>query len=211
MKNSILLFFILAILSILIFLLVQEIVFTEDVYYASLSEQMSAERIEKLFEKREESRWVVYAMKIIFHSIKIFMVAICLLTGLFIIDKKCSFTALINVIIKSEFIFILPSVITLLWFGVFEQSSYGFSDVKNFAPLSLLNFFDATEIELWLNYSLSAVNMFELFYMCALAYGLSKICELEIFQALKITLFSYGIGLLLWTVFVTFLIISFTA
>jgi len=132
----------------------KEIVFIEDVYYASLGEQLSVERIESLLEKRSEWGWLGYLIKFIFYGFKMFIVSICLLTGLFFVNKKCSLATLFNVAIKAEFILLIPSLIVLIWFGVFTQSSYTFSDIRNFAPLSMLIFFDANEIESWLIYPL---------------------------------------------------------
>lgn len=188
----------------------KELVFTEDVYYTSLGEQLSVERIESLLEKRSEWGWLEYSIKFIFYGFKIFIVSICLLTGLFFVNKKCSLTALFNIAIKAEFILLVPSVIILLWFGVFQQSSYTFSDMQNFAPLSMLNFFDANEIDSWLKYPLSSVNVFEFLYMGSLAQGLSAAVDMDFLKSVKITLSSYGTGLLLWIVFVVFMIISFT-
>lgn len=211
MRSSFLLFFILVILSSLISIVVQEMVFTEDVYYASLSEQLSVERIESLLKKKGELGWIGYLVKMIFYSFKIFIVAICLLIGLFFVNKNCLLGSLVNIVIKAEFVFLIPSVIILLWFGVIKQSSYTFSDISNFSPLSMLNLFDTGEIDLWLKYPLGAINVFEFLYMGILAQGLSVVTDMSFLKSFKVTLFSYGAALLLWIVFVVFIIISFTA
>lgn len=187
-----------------------ELVFTEDVYYTSLGEQLSTERIESLLEKRNEWSWSGYFIKFIFYGLKILIVSICLLTGLFFANKECSLPSLFNIVIKAEFILLVPSVIVLLWFGVFNQSAYTFTDISNFAPLSMLNLFDANEIDYWLSYPLVTINVFEFLYIGALAHGLSVAVDMDFLKSIKITLASYGTGLLLWIVFVVFMIITFT-
>ena len=209
MRNSIL-FFILVALSILISFVVQEVVFTEDVYYASLGEQLSTERIESLIKKREEWSWIRPVITLLVYSLKIFLVAICLLVGLFVANKKSSLASLLGIIIKAEFIFLIPSMVILIWFGVFKPAAYSFSDIRSFAPLSLLNFFDTEEIDSWLMYPLRSVNVFEFLYVISLAHGLSAATDSGFLNSFKIAFASYGIGLLLWIVFIVFMIVSFT-
>lgn len=210
MRNSILLFFTLIILSIFISLAMKEIVYTEDVYYASLGEQLSTEKIESLIKKKGERSWIGYIVKLVYYSFKIFMVTICLLVGLFVINRRSSFSSIFGVVVKAEFVFLIPSMILLLRFGIFEQSVYTFSDIGNFAPLSLLAFFNVNEIDSWLRYPLSSINLFELLYIGSLAQGLSVINDMQFFRSFKIAFFSYGTGLITWIVFVVFLILSFS-
>jgi hypothetical protein len=186
-------------------------VLTEDVYYTSLSEQLSVERIEELLRYQGEWNWVAYIIRIPFYGVKLFLIAICLLTGIFFLNKKSTFGALFKVALKAEFVLLFPSLITLVWFGVFKSDAYTFSDIGDFAPLSLLNITGTEDMEGWQKYLLRSVNAFELLYIGMLAYGLSEVMENEFGQSIKIVLASYGSALLLWTVFVVFMIINFSS
>jgi hypothetical protein len=209
--RTLLLFFGLALFLSIISWAFREIVLTEDVYYASLGEQLSVERIEEILSRKGEWNWLAYLIRIPFYGIKLFLMAICLLTGLFFINQKSTLGDLFKVALKAEFVLLVPSLITLIWFGVFRSDAYTFSDIGDFAPLSLLNLTSAENMEEWQKYLLRSVNAFELLYIGMLAYGLSEVMENGFGQSIKIVLASYGSALLLWTVFVVFMFINFSS
>jgi len=83
-------------------------------------------------------------------------------------------------------------------------------DVQYFKPLSLLNFFEASEIEDWLIFPLQSLNLFEIAYMFVLAIGIKGILKKEYAEALNFTIPVYGSALVTWIVFITFLSINLT-
>jgi ABC-type transport system involved in cytochrome bd biosynthesis fused ATPase/permease subunit len=75
-------------------------------------------------------------------------------------------------------------------------------------PLSLLNIFDYTTLNKILIYPFQLLNVFEIIYWIALAYGISKLINNNFDKAFKIVLSSYIPALIVWVVFVMFLTIT---
>jgi hypothetical protein len=48
-------------------------------------------------------------------------------------------------------------------------------------------------------------------YIIALAYLMREVIESDFAQSLKLVLVSYGTGLLIWVIFITFLTVSLSA
>ena len=113
-------------------------------------------------------------------------------------------------VIIADFLWLLPSFIMIVWF-VLINASYTFLEVQYFKPLSLLNFFNASEIEGWLIFPLQSLNLFEIAYMFVLAIGIKKILRKDYMDALNFTIAVYATALVTWIVFITFLSINLTA
>lgn len=81
-----------------------------------------------------------------------------------------------------------------------------------FYPLSALNLFDYEQVEPWLLYPLQVLNVFELLYWFALAYGITRVLpEYDLGRAMGLVLSSYGVGLLVWVATVMFLTLTYSA
>lgn len=206
MKN-VYLFTILLTLSLLLTFLIKTYVMIDDVFYNSLGEQLSLERIEKILESKQKTNLSSYIFQSVFLILKILTISLILLTGVFFFNDKSSFNSIVGIVIKAEFIFLFPPLITLVWFG-FLQSTYTFSDIDNLAPFSLLNI-TGSEVEVWMRYPLKVINAFEIVYIILLAYGLSQHTGTGFSRSLENVLRSYGLALLLWVTFVVFLIVNF--
>ncbi len=68
-----------------------------------------------------------------------------------------------GVVIGSEFIFIIPELIKIIWF-MFVENDPTYGDIRAFYPLSLMHFFDYTTIDSRWAYPLRALNAFEIAY-----------------------------------------------
>jgi hypothetical protein len=104
----------------------------------------------------------------------------------------------------------LQSLFFIIWFGLID-TSYIYNDVQYFAPLSLLNLFDASQLDSWLIFPLKSLNLFEVIYLLVLALGIKKVMKKDYDSALKFTLPVYGSALVVWILFVTFLSINLGA
>ncbi|WKV13455.1 hypothetical protein [Marivirga harenae] len=154
--------------------------------------------------------WLNYALMPVIYLIKFSLITFWILCGTIIAGFKISFKSIFKVVLVAEFVWLLPSFILIIWFGLFE-TSYTFSDVQYFAPLSLLNLFDASQLDSWLIFPLKSLNLFEVIYLLALALGIKKIMKKDYDSALKFTLPVYGSALVVWILFVTFLSINLGA
>ena len=112
-----------------------------------------------------------------------------------------------EILVKSEFIFLIPLAIKLFWFNIFH-TSYTLQDLQYFSPLSVFSFFDPKEIDTWLVYPMQLFNVFELLYWLILAYLLKDVLGKGFKDSLGFVATTYGVGLFIWVVLVMFLIVN---
>ncbi|MBK6265871.1 hypothetical protein JKA74_12575 [Marivirga sp. S37H4] len=139
--------------------------------------------------------------------IKFSLISFWILCGTILFGYKVTFKSIFKVIIGAEFVWLLPSLLLIIWFGIFD-TNYSFNDIQYFAPLSLLSLFEATTIESWLIFPLKSLNLFEALYLLILALGIKKILKMDYDSALSFTLPVYGSALIVWILFITFLSIN---
>lgn len=197
----------LILIALLLRVLMSELVFTDEVYYAALSDNLSFDRIDELLKNRKELAWVSYAITPVFYILKIFLATVCVYIGIFMLKEKVSFSALFSVCIYAEFVFLAPIAIRLFWFTQVD-TSYALADVSDFPPASLYNVLGSTVDEDWIKYPLRVLNAFELIYMIALAKGISSKFHFSFTESVKLVLASYGLGLILWILTIVFLLIN---
>ncbi|HEY9007143.1 MAG TPA: hypothetical protein VIM75_13475 [Ohtaekwangia sp.] len=202
------LFAILIVLAIGLSFAMDRLVLTDDVYYYSLIDSLSAERIDEILKSMKSLAWLGYVMVPFITALKIFLVAACIYTGAFFTNKNISFSAIFKSALHGEFIFLLPTMMRLLWF-TFTQQDYTLDDVSAFPPLSIVPFFDLNkEEDMWILYPLSFINLFQVTYVAVVAQTLTVESGIPFTSTVGLVARSYGLGLLLWILFVTFLIIS---
>ncbi len=180
---------------------------TDNVLVEHLSTQLSIERIEQLLDFRDQWAWVNYAILPIVYLLKFTFITLWLLCGIILFGYKTSFKKIFQVVLMAEFVWIIPSILTLIWFGLIA-TDYTLIDVQYFQPLSLLNFFDLQHVESWLVFPLKSLNIFEVVYMLVLAIGIKKVIQKDYNTSLGFVVPVYGLGLVTWIVFITFLSIN---
>ena len=201
------LYAVLVIASLLLSLVMNGFILTDDVYYYHFAERFSEERVEKIITSRKEWAWVGYAMIPVLCALKTFVIAAALYTGIFFSAIEESFASVFRITLKAEFIFLIPTATTLFWFGI-VQPGYELSDVFGFPPVSLLNLFTSSELEGWMKYPLGAVNLFEGLYIFFLSYTLSQKFDISVLKSFGLVVKTYGTALLLWITFVVFMIVN---
>ena len=111
---------------------------------------------------------------------------------------------LLNVVLKAEFIFLLPIILKLVWF-YFIHPNYTLADLQGYAPLSLMAIWQHKDIEPWYIYLLQTANLFEVIYCIALSLLLAQKLNISIRRLFVIVICSYGSGVLFWVSIVMFL------
>lgn len=134
---------------------------------------------------------------------------LCFSIGAFLYGYENSFKTFFRITINAEFVFLIPIIIKIIWFSFF-RTDYDLIDLKNFSPLSALDIAYQNSSELWYIYPLRLLNFFELAYWCILAYQLKDILNRDFAGSLGFVASTYGVGLLLWVIFVMFLTVSLT-
>lgn len=181
----------------------------EDIYFNSFSEQLTYDQIKEIINQNKNWAWVSYIILPIITLIKITLVASCLSLGLFFVSNRFSFKATFSVALEAEFVFLLPILLRILWFAIF-QTDYTLQDLQFFYPLSALNFFDSTQVQPWLIYPLQLFNVFEIIFWVLLARGISQLIERDMGKSLEVVMASYGTGLVLWVSVVMFITVSYS-
>jgi hypothetical protein len=202
-------FVLLIVLEIISLLVSNYILLSENLYFNTFAEQLTYEQIELLINQGKKWEWVSYAILPILTLIKLTLVASCLSIGLYFVTNRFSFKAAFGVALEAEFVFLIPALLKIVWFAIF-QTDYSLQDLQFFYPLSALNFFEYSTVQPWLMYPLQLFNVFEIIYWVVLARGVSQIIERDISQSFGIVAASYGTGLLLWVAVVMFITVSFT-
>ena len=202
--------FFLLLLSSLSILIFDNIVLTDQVLKEHLSLQLSIERIEQLLNFYDRWAWVNYAILPVIYLLKFTFISLWLLSGIILFGYKISFRKIFNVVLVAEFVWIIPALLTIVWFGMID-TDYTLLDVQYFQPFSLMNFFDGEKVETWLVFPLKALNLFEVAYMLVLAVGIKKVINRDYNTSLGFVVPVYGLGLITWIVFITFLSINLSA
>lgn len=183
------------------------LVLTDEVIYDSLINQISYNRITELLDQGKKWRWVPYIFLPLLITLKIVIVLICFSIGALLANIQLSLRQIFSVCIISEFIFLIPAIIKLLWF-LFIKTDYTLQDLHFFSPLSMISLFNPTELDPWLVYPIQLLNVFELLYWIALAWQLQEVLEKPFAESFGFVAKTYGVGLAVWVVVVMFLTVS---
>ncbi len=172
-------------------------------------DQLSYERISEMLEQGRNWKWLSYLLLPIILLLKLFLVSVCLTIGALIINFNKEFEDFFRTALVAEFIFLLPLLIKLFWFSLF-QTNYSLPDLQYFYPLSALSLFNPQDIETYLIYPLQLINLFEVAYWILLAKGVQSGTNTGFYSSLGFVASSYGVGLLLWVIVVLFLTVNFS-
>lgn len=207
MRNNYHLFLILYALTFSGGVFAKELLGTEGLYYQSLAEQLTAEQLQQVMHMNDVWGWVGYIILPLLLYFKILFIAGLLAIGIFFFDLKLKFGQVFNIVIRAEFVFLLPIVMKTVWFYFFK-TDYTFDEVQYYMPLSLESLFGYVHFERWYIYPMQIANLFEVVYWIVLTVLLAKTLLISHSRALMLVTISYGAGLVLWVVGIMFLILT---
>ena len=199
-------FFLLTGFAVLTTFAINYLFLTEGLYYQSYSMQLAAKRIAKMIEVSQKWQWIGYVFVPIIILMRVCFTSICIYIGCFLTNIKVGFNQLFKVGLLADFVFVLAGIIKLVILIFFKDIST-ISDLQ-FQPLSLLELFDRNSVDPLFIYPFSLISVFEMLYWLALAGLLSSVINQPFGNSLKTVASSYGIGLLLWVLFVMFLTVN---
>jgi hypothetical protein len=185
----------------------EELLDTEQLVYNSLAEQLTVEQLQEAIKMRDLWGWVSYLILPLLLYIKISLIASVLSIGVFFFEKDVKFNQLFNIVVKAEFIFLLPMVFKTTWFYFFK-TDYTLDDLQAFMPLSFQSFFGHEHFEAWFLYPLQTANLFEVAYWFTLAFLLAKVLQITKSKAFTVVASSYGVGLVIWVATVSFIVLN---
>lgn len=188
----------------------QSSLISDELYFNSFAEQLSFEQIQTLIQQSQKWAWLGYVFLPVYNLVKFSAIAGFICLAFYLSRGRILFQPFLNAVIKAELVLLIPGIIKLLWF-LFIQTDYTLQDLQFFYPLSALSLFDYEQVEPWLLYPLQVLNVFELLYWFALAYGITRVLpEYDLGRAMSLVLSSYGVGLLVWVAAVMFLTLSYS-
>jgi hypothetical protein len=185
-------------------------VLTGKVYYQTMGEQVSVERIGHFLALRDKLVIIGYGLIPLIFLFKVTLIAMCMNIGSLFFDYEIGFGKIFGITIVSELVFVAANYLKILVLAFFKPVMV-VSDVNLFYPLSLMNLAeDPASMEKWLYYPFLTINLFEVAYVLFFALGIRYLTGKTYRETLKYTAISYGAGLAVWIGFVMFLSISFS-
>ncbi len=133
----------------------------------------------------------------VIYLLKFSFIAFFIWVGCFGFGYKVTYSNCWHIAMVSEIIFIIPELIKVIWFMVFETDP-NFAEVRAFFPLSLMNFFNFEMVGNQWHYPLKSLNIFEVIYWFLLVAGIYIKSQKEYRQSLIIGLFGYIIPFIFW-------------
>jgi len=195
--------------ELLILLVSQTILIDEIVFFNTYSEQLTYELSMEIFSAMRSYSWISYAITPILLLLKFSALSVLIYIGAFFSDlhKDITLGKIFKVVVISEIVFVVASVIKMLWFILFA-GNYTLDDMNFFYPLSLINLFSRSEVASYWVYPLQTVNIFQVFYVLLLAFGLSRIGSVKKISVDRIVLSTYVPAMAVWIAMILFLTID---
>jgi hypothetical protein len=218
MDKNILLCVILLFSTVILKVLGNYLLISDKLYFDSLSARFTYEQIVSMLQKKDTYPLFSFLLLVLLTFLKISLTTLSIAIGTFFVSEKIQLKALFTITLKSQFLFLIPTFLKILWF-VFIQTDYTLQDLQFFYPLSALNFFDYNTLEPWLVYPLQLLNVFEIVYWFVLARGIQEapkppmgasVQSMSFERSFLLVLSSYGVGLLLWVAVVMFISVSYS-
>ena len=103
---------------------------------------------------------------------------------------------LFKIILVATFILSLPLLVKSVWF-VLIKGSYNMDEVRYFYPLSVLHFFDPTQLHEKMVKALGRLNLYHLAFMLFIAWCIGIYTNHSLLRLFGIVIYTYGLGFLL--------------
>jgi hypothetical protein len=186
----------------------KNIIFDVNFYYRVWQSKYSLERIDNLIIQNNNLSIFSYVIWPCILYIKWFLITIVVFIGAMLFEIKISFKNCFKIILFAEIMSLISSILKSLYFYIYPPTNI--EVLQNFNPLGVSSFLDNDTIPKYLLYPLQQLNLFEVGYWLLLAYGIKILGNIDFKKALKITSLSYGVGLLIWCIFIVFLQLQFS-
>lgn len=195
--------------ELLILWVSQTVLIDEIIFFNTYSEQLTYELSMEIFSAMRSYSWISYAILPILLLLKFSTLSVLIYIGAFFSDlhKDITLGKIFKVVVISEIVFVVASVIKVLWFILFA-GNYTLDDMNFFYPLSLINLFSRSEVASYWVYPLQTINIFQVFYVLLLAFGLSRISSVKKISVDRIVLSTYVPAMAVWIAMILFLTID---
>ncbi len=184
------------------------IIITESFYFSSFESFLSMKKIEEIIKFNKKFEWLSYVLLPLFNIFKYTLVSIVIFIGVKLFEIDLNFRDCFKITLLAELVSIISSISRTLYLYIYPPMNYEY--LQNFNPLGLSTFLNLNSISKFLIYPLQQLNLFEMLYWLLLAYGIKMHGGINYKKALQITSLSYGVGLLIWCIFIVFIQLQFS-
>lgn len=181
----------------------QHFVMTHELYYNTLGEQLTVERIDAVLKLRSRYEWMAFAMIPLTVFLQALLISICLSTGTILMDYKVPFRRVFGMVMKALTIFALGKVLYVMVLLLIDVQTM--DDLIRADVFSLLGWIDKDGLPDWLLYPLGVLSVFEIIFWVLLAVGMGNLLWRPARQMPGFIAVTYGLGLLVWLALVVFL------
>jgi hypothetical protein len=185
-----LLFVLLCIISLLLLYIKKSFIENETAAFEFLQDSPTGTILKLITALQMLSIPIVYAWKFT-------VIAFVIWVGCFMYGYRVTYWQCWGVVIASEFIFLIPETLKIMWF-MFIETDPTYYEIGGFYPFSLMHFFDYYTIDKRYAYPLRALNVFEIGYMFLLVKGIHHYARKEKKIVWFIVVSSYLLIFLLW-------------
>ena len=202
--NSWWLFACICLLSLFSTYYIQANILTDEVYYNSLADRFTADRIASVIDTQQRIRILSYLVVPAGLLLRITLACFCIYTGLQFTSYALPFRTVFKIALFAETAFVVYTLLRLFLMSFFYEINT-FNELQSFAPLSVFSLLNAATVPKSLQYPLQILNLFELLYCLLLAAGLRFFLKQPFSKMIWLVLASYGLGLLCWMLCMVFL------
>jgi hypothetical protein len=143
----------------------------------------------------------IYVSSAVYLLLKLGIITLILHTGLYLNDQDIPIGRIFRITVLSDFIFLIPAAVKIFSFH-YAFPNGTLLDWHHYYFLSALSIFNEVPAD-W-SYALQSLNVFEVTYWFALAYGISKISRLSFDRSLQVIVLYYVSAFVSWIAAVTF-------
>lgn len=187
--------------------LTNTLIYTDSYYYSIWSNQLSFEKTELMIKKINNFQWVSYLILIIFLLVKWVFISGFLYTCLYWFNYTISFSICYKIIMIAEIPIILSGIFKFFYF--YYNKPVSIDEVQLFYPLSVVQLLSIKKMPSYILYLLQQINIFEIGYWVILTSLIKFYCCKSFLWSFKISMYSYGIAMIIWLLFIVFLQIQF--
>jgi hypothetical protein len=193
---------IIAILLTVINVFLVECLFTDNVIKKTFSDKISGSVISKALIIKQQYSWFIYILTPVLLILKMLLVTFCFWIGSLFEEAKIKFRNFFNVVIISEFVFIIFNFIKtgLLYCFKFQT----ITEINQFHPFTLFSILNKTKIPEYLYYSFTIISVQEITYWIILTLLLKSLLRINFIGRILFIAKTYGIGMLIWMSIVAF-------
>lgn len=173
--------------------------------------QYTAIDVKNEFMKKEIEEFKIYLLEsfifLFFQSLGMFL---CLNIGFLYFKIKISFRNILNIVVSS---FLVIAIYQFLVICIIKFNHWTFTIVSIDSASEKLNLGHYLSLEKtlpWISSSLTIINLEQLLILLVLGVSIHRILKINYKKAFSITVRTYGIGVLLWFVFVMVMEMNFS-